>query len=139
MTSTPLDDNLIHLVMQLNRQLVKQMSGHGLPVDQWRVLSLLRENPDGMTMGSICERLGVQAPSMTKLIERMVGDALVYRVPSTSDRRVIMIMASEKGLAVLEETDRKTVLQYNEALSSEFDRQDVERLQKMLGRLLDKA
>lgn len=130
------DDNLINLVMQLNRQLVKQLAVEGLPADQWRVLSLLRETPDGLTMGGICERLSMQAPSLTKLIDRMVMEALVYRVPNPNDRRNVIILPSEKGLALLNETDSR-MTRYNHRLNAEFAPNDVEKLQKMLGHLLD--
>lgn len=136
MSSGTQDDSLIHLVMQLNRQLVRQLSGDGLPVDQWRALSLLRDHAEGLTMGAICERLSMQAPSLTKLIDRMVSEALVYRVPHPNDRRSVVILASDKGLAMLNETDSR-VTDYNRKLNTEFAPDEVQTLQEMLGRLLD--
>lgn len=130
------DDNLVHLVMQLNRQLVKQLAGDGLPMEQWRVLALLRANPDGMTMGSICEGMGMQAPSLTKLIDRMVGEALVYRVPNPNDRRNVIILASDRGVALFEETSDR-MERYQDRLNAEFEPKDVVKLHKMLGHLLN--
>ncbi|MDS9467696.1 MarR family transcriptional regulator [Paracoccus sp. MBLB3053] len=129
------DDGLVHMLMALNRQMVSQLSGDGLPVDQWRVLSLLRGNPDGLTMGGICEGMGMPAPSVTKLIDRMVAEALVYRIPNPRDRRVVVILASDKGKALLEETNGR-MGRYEDQLSAEFEAKDVAKLQEMLSHLL---
>ncbi|MFE3837162.1 MarR family winged helix-turn-helix transcriptional regulator [Pseudogemmobacter sonorensis] len=135
MSSKSLDDSLLHLVMQLNRQLVKQLAVEGLPVDQWRLLSMLDSAPDGLSMGNICEGLGMQPPSATKLVDKMVVDALVYRVPNPNDRRNVIILASEKGRGLFEQTTGR-VGRYEDRLSEEFEPKDVAKLQHMLGALL---
>ncbi|MDS9468478.1 MarR family transcriptional regulator [Paracoccus sp. MBLB3053] len=137
MSTQARDDSLVHVLMELNRQLVRQLSGDGLPVEQWRVLSLLHANPDGMTMRALGEGLSIAAPSMTKLIDRMVNEALVYRVPNPSDRRNVVILASDKGKALRDEADGR-MGKYEERLSSEFQPDDIAKLQAMLGRLLVK-
>lgn len=79
----------------------------GLPIEQYRILeSLLRK--DGQSMRELADEVFVDSASLTKIIDRMIGSADVYRAPEPTDRRKVLIFISEKG--------HKTLAELREAL-----------------------
>ena len=52
---------------------------------------------DGQAMGELAEGVLVDSPTLTKIIDRMVTNALVYRAPEPRDRRKVLIFLSTKG------------------------------------------
>jgi DNA-binding MarR family transcriptional regulator len=68
----------------------------GVPVPVWRVLAALSGSP-GETVTHLAEACLLQQPTMTKLLDRMVRDSIVKRVPDQRDRRVVRIMMLPRG------------------------------------------
>ncbi len=81
----------------------RKMSGGAmsLAVEQWRVLEILHER-SGRAMSDLAQLAFVELPTLSKMIDRMVGDALVYRSPDAEDRRRVLIFLSDRGKACLE-------------------------------------
>ncbi len=77
--------------------LERVLSPEGLPVDQWRVLERLADGR-GRTMTALAEELDVKLPSLSKLIDRMVGNALVQRAQDPADQRRVLVYVSDIGL-----------------------------------------
>ena len=49
-------------------------------------------------MGELAEAVLLNHPTLTKMVDRMVSDALVYRVQDADDRRkVLMLFRSRQG------------------------------------------
>ncbi len=72
-----------------------------LAVEQWRILEILHER-GGRSMSDLAQLAFVELPTLSKMIDRMVGDALVYRSPDAEDRRRVLIFLSDRGRACLE-------------------------------------
>ena len=72
-----------------------------LAVEQWRILEILHER-GGRSMSDLAQLAFVELPTLSKMIDRMVGDALVYRSPDAEDRRRVLIFLSDRGKACLE-------------------------------------
>lgn len=72
-----------------------------LAVEQWRVLEILHER-GGRSMSDLAQLAFVELPTLSKMIDRMVGDALVYRSPDAEDRRRVLIFLSDRGRACLQ-------------------------------------
>jgi DNA-binding MarR family transcriptional regulator len=98
-------DQIAYLIARTGWHLdaeLKTMSGaSGLPIEQCRILDLLHER-DGCPMSELAQHALVEAPTLTKIVDRMVADALVYRAPDIRDRRRVMIFLSDKGRACFE-------------------------------------
>jgi DNA-binding MarR family transcriptional regulator len=60
-----------------------------------------------MAMGAIAEELTLNGPTATKLIDRMVQDALVYHAPDPVDRRRVPVVLYKKGTSVLDAQSRR--------------------------------
>jgi MarR family transcriptional regulator, organic hydroperoxide resistance regulator len=63
---------------------------------QYLVLSALWET-DGLSVGAIGERLGLDSSNVTPLVKRMEGAGLVGRVRNPSDERQVVVSLTEAG------------------------------------------
>ena len=77
-----------------------------LSTSQYNVLRILRgSHPHGLTCGEIGERTVARDPDVTRLVDRLAKRALVKRTRSETDRRVVHVDITEKGLDLLRELD----------------------------------
>jgi MarR family transcriptional regulator, organic hydroperoxide resistance regulator len=92
---------LAHLERRLSRRLDSVLTSDGLTVDQWRVLEFLSDG-EGRPMSSIGAQISVPGATLTKLVDRLVDAALVYRVVGEVDRRRVLVFVAERGREVYE-------------------------------------
>ena len=111
--STAMKRNDHHLGLLLERagrvvgeRLDRAIGRDGVTSDHWRVLRLLAD-AEGHTMGELAERLQMNPPTLTKLVDRMVGKSLVQRAADLEDSRRVLVYATDGGLALLEELQGK--------------------------------
>ena len=77
-----------------------------LSTSQYNVLRILRgSHPTGLTCGQIGERTVARDPDVTRLVVRLGKRGLVKRTRSQTDRRVVEVDITQKGLEVLEKLD----------------------------------
>ena len=74
----------------------------GLTLDIWIVLGVLATKP-GQSMTNLADELSLNLPTVTKIIDRMVSDNLVYRKSHHRDRRRVLIFPTERGLELFHE------------------------------------
>lgn len=116
----------------VTRRLTEIVEAHGSTVEQWRVLTLLSDG-QGHPMGELAEFAFVPPPTLTRIVDRMVDDNLVYRRIDTGDRRRVLVVASTRG--------RRLYLKLQRALRGQLvpvltaDDAEVARLTDMLGHL----
>jgi DNA-binding MarR family transcriptional regulator len=67
-------------------------------LEEWRVLKILADGR-GHTMTEIAELAMLPAPTLTKLMDRMVSAALVYRRADDRDRRRVLAYLAGHGRA----------------------------------------
>lgn len=63
---------------------------------QYLVLSALWET-DGLSVGAIGERLGLDSSNVTPLVKRMEGAGLVSRVRNPADERQVVVSLTDAG------------------------------------------
>src|ERR671911_2106153 len=94
------DEDLAHLLSQAERRVTERLSAaleaEGLTLAQWRVLSLLADGA-GHPMTEAAEFAMLPAPTLTKVVDRMVSLNLVYRRPDLRDRRRGLIYSAAPG------------------------------------------
>jgi DNA-binding MarR family transcriptional regulator len=73
----------------------------GATVEEWRVTSLLADGA-GHTMSEIAEFALLPAPTLTKVVDRLVSAGLVYRRVDDADRRRVLVFLSGNGRAALD-------------------------------------
>jgi len=109
----------------------------GVTSDHWRVLRLLAD-AEGHTMGELAERLQMNPPTLTKLVDRMVGKSLVQRAADFEDSRRVLVYATDAGLALLEELQGK-VDQHHAALQALLGDRNARQLERLLTTLIEAA
>ncbi|GAA3231247.1 hypothetical protein GCM10017691_25010 [Pseudonocardia petroleophila] len=96
---TPLDRLLGRAEYRVARRVEAAAASEGLTVDHWRVLDLLADG-EGHTMTGIASSVGVPGPTLTKIVDRLVDTARVYRLADARDRRRVLVFLSDDGRAV---------------------------------------
>jgi DNA-binding MarR family transcriptional regulator len=93
---------LAHLLSQVEsrvtRRLVTVLRANDCELMEWRVLRLLADGR-GRPMSEIKDFVLLPGPTLTKLIDRMVADNLVYRRGDLEDRRRVLVCLAPRGVA----------------------------------------
>jgi DNA-binding MarR family transcriptional regulator len=89
-------------------------------------------------LGELADQVFVDSPTLTKIVDRMVTNADVYRAPDPHDRRKVLIFLSEKGKATFEDL-RSLVEEPESGLVGRLDRRDAKQLRSLLENLLDRS
>ena len=84
-------------VRLLRSRLDRALQSVGLRLGQFQVLRLLWEQ-DGLTPRELSERLGVEMPTVTRTVQRMLRDGLVRREAHPADARSVRIYLAQRGL-----------------------------------------
>ena len=78
----------------------------GLSTSLFNVLRILRgSHPTALTCGEIGERTIARDPDVTRLVDQLSARGLVARTRSRTDRRVVEVSITAKGLDLLRELD----------------------------------
>jgi DNA-binding MarR family transcriptional regulator len=115
------------------RQVERALGSGGPTLDQWRVLDLLADD-DGQSMIEIATYALVPPPTLTKIVDRLIDSALVYRRPDETDRRRILVFLSERGREV-HTTLAPRVARAEHEFVAELADTDVAHLVRLLGHL----
>lgn len=78
---------------------------YGLTPSQYNVLRILRGEGGPLPILEVADRLLTAVPGITGLVDRLEGCGLVARERSTSDRRVVFVSITPKGLELLGRLD----------------------------------
>lgn len=76
----------------------------GITFAQWRVLVLLTKTHDGLSQKEIAEGLGLEAPSLIPIIDKLENDGFVERRVDRNDRRNNRIFRAKKTFEIWETT-----------------------------------
>jgi DNA-binding MarR family transcriptional regulator len=107
-----------------------QLARIGLHSGQDSLLKALDEN-DGMAMSDLAATLGVQPPTVTKMITRLAAQDYVERRASTGDGRQSLVFLTERGRKAIQAIDKVWKRIEKDALS-DIDDKDRKRLRKLL-------
>lgn len=99
----PLDEDaleFIRLISGFNRQIERSLEARlkpaGVSIEHFRVLdALARQN--GMPMTELARHVLVDGPTLTKIVDRVIAAADVYRAADPGDRRKVLVFLSAKG------------------------------------------
>ena len=104
MPTEPTPD-LAHQLSRAERLLSGRMSAvlenEHCALEEWRVLMILSDG-QGHTMTEVADFAMVPAPTLTKLMDRMVSEGLVYRRADDKDRRRVLAYLADHGQALHE-------------------------------------
>jgi DNA-binding MarR family transcriptional regulator len=137
----PISDYLAYLIAQADRQLHRRLDeefrAEGVPVEQWRILKLLAES-NGRSMGELAEAALLNHPTLTKTIDRMVSQALVYRRADKADGRKVLIFISAQGRAAIERLNLLANSHQDEIVES-YGGREAEELKRLIEGLIQRT
>lgn len=84
------------LVRRVNASTAGILKEHDLSLEQWRVLDCLVRK-DEIAMTELAGAVLSPAPTVTRIVDKLVSRALVYRSSSMNDRRRVLVHASPRG------------------------------------------
>lgn len=118
---------------QLQRRLAATVEPHGITVQQYNVLRILRgASPEAVPTLEIATRMIEQAPGITRLLDRLEAKRLIERERCSKDRRRVLCTISQEGLALLAALDRPMM----ETLRACFDSLPADKTRQLI-QLLD--
>jgi DNA-binding MarR family transcriptional regulator len=133
-----------HLALLLERasravadRLGRSIGLGGITSDHWRVLKHLADEV-GHPMGEVAERLQINPPTLTKLIDRMVGKSLVQRAADPEDSRRVFVYATDAGLDLLRELQPR-IEEHQAALLRLLGERNARRLEALLLLLIEES
>jgi DNA-binding MarR family transcriptional regulator len=106
-------DDLVRAVMGTQRRALEHVEASGMAGPTYQALELLLRAPEHrLPMSRVARELSMTTGGVTKLADRLGRDGLIDRRNSASDRRVIFVVLTPKGV---EET-RKAQQLYRSAV-----------------------
>ncbi|MER5702517.1 MarR family winged helix-turn-helix transcriptional regulator [Micromonospora sp. NPDC020750] len=123
-------------ITRLNRRVRQARPVGDLTVTQLSALTSLRL-AGALTPRELADVERVQPPTMTKIVAKLEERGLVLRTPHPTDRRQVILSASEGGQAVLDQFERvrDEWLAHRLAELTESDRETLQRASEILQQL----
>jgi long-chain acyl-CoA synthetase len=95
--------SLGRVAARLSKQVELALVDVNLSIAQYRVLANLSEGPSAAS--ALAERLIVSRPSVTAIADGLVERGLVERTHNADDRRAVIHVLTDRGLATLSAAD----------------------------------
>jgi DNA-binding MarR family transcriptional regulator len=126
--------NIIYTSNWLEGKIKKNLKKHQLTVQQYNVLRILRgQSPEPITTSVIRERMLDKMSDASRIVDRLAKKDLLIRTTCPTDKRLVDIVISEKGLELLAVIDLEK--EQMEFLLNNLTQEEAE----TLNMLLDKA
>lgn len=78
----------------------------GLSQATWLALLNLSWFPEGLVQTELAERLGIEGPTLVRLLDRLEDEGLVARRAATEDRRCKRVVLTERAWPTVEQVKR---------------------------------
>jgi DNA-binding MarR family transcriptional regulator len=92
-------DGLTQLAFVIHGMLESRAAEHDLSVTQARLLGVLRDRTP--TMNELARLLGLDKSSVSGLVDRAERRGLVIRMPSTDDKRAVLVGLTDQGRSLI--------------------------------------
>jgi MarR family transcriptional regulator, organic hydroperoxide resistance regulator len=139
MAEVKMTEQLAYIIASVNRQLEEELQERlrpaGIPIEQLRILETL-DKSGAIPMGELATRALVEPPTLTKIIDRMVSDSLVFRSPDPADRRRVLILLAPAGKALFKRL-RKVSSAQEQRLAKQLSERKAEELRALLRELIE--
>ena len=110
--------------------ITRSLTASGLYAGQDGVILALAAS-DGLPAGSLAQKLGVKAPTMTRTIGRMEAQGFVERRPDAEDARLTKVYLTETGRNSVSEIE-SSAASCDELATRGFSEKDIRSLVRLL-------
>lgn len=104
LTTTSLLEAVTVAQRELARRVVTALAPEGFTVDQWLILHTLAGGA-GHSMGELADALMMANPTLTRCVDALVDQSLVFRRQDAEDRRRFTVHLARQGHARLVRLD----------------------------------
>jgi DNA-binding MarR family transcriptional regulator len=127
--------NIIFTASWLDCLMNRNMRQYGLTNPQYNILRILKgSHPHGLSVLDIKSRMLDRSSNVSRLVEKLRESGLVERMPSSEDRRMVVVSISDKGLTMLDQIGQDIFASQGQLPGGKMT--EAELIQ--LGELLDK-
>ncbi|RZV60276.1 MAG: MarR family transcriptional regulator [Flavobacteriaceae bacterium] len=95
--------NIMYTANWLNSRQNEFFKPYGISPQQFNILRILKGSGEPLKVQVIKERMIERSPNATRLMDKLCEKGLIERIPCQEDRRVVHIVITKKGLALLKE------------------------------------
>jgi MarR family transcriptional regulator for hemolysin len=99
-------------------------------------MSTIAHSPQLSAQVEIAKRIGIEGPTLTRMLDMLEADKLVERLPDPSDRRANRIRLTKKGEEVLAEINA-VADELRTQLLARFDPEGIDKANDFIAQLLD--
>ncbi|CAM5385730.1 MarR family winged helix-turn-helix transcriptional regulator [Streptomyces coeruleorubidus] len=109
---------LLHLLTRAERLSARRVQSvldeFDCSIEAWRVLDLLSDG-EGHHMTALADHAFLPAPSLTKLIDQLVDQNLVFRRVDPADRRRVLVQLTPRGMRRRQRLSRAVLADWGES------------------------
>lgn len=103
----------------------------GLSQARWMVLLHLHKRGDGVMQKALAEWIGIEGPTLVRLLDRMTEDGWIERRESSTDRRSKTVHLTEQSSAIIKQIN-KIAAQLRQELLANIDPADLQTCMQVL-------
>lgn len=129
-TLADLSPALTQAARSMRTVMTRSLTASGLYAGQDGVILALSAN-DGLPAGSLAQKLGVKAPTMTRTIGRMEAQGFVERRPDAEDARLTKVYLTETGRNSVSQIE-SSAASCDELATRGFSEKDIRSLVRLL-------
>lgn len=129
-TLADLSPALTQAARSMRTVITRSLTASGLYAGQDGVILALAAS-DGLPAGSLAQKLGVKAPTMTRTIGRMEAQGFVERRPDAEDARLTKVYLTETGRNSVSEIE-SSAASCDELATRGFSEKDIRSLVRLL-------
>ncbi|MBI3793573.1 MAG: MarR family transcriptional regulator [Nitrospinae bacterium] len=109
----------------------------GLSQAKWRVLLNISKHKGALNQTHLAECIGVETPTLVRLLDRLEKDGWVKRLDSPADRRVKIVKLGPKAGTVMKVIN-KTSLDTRKEITSSVSAAEMKKLVSILAKISHK-
>jgi len=129
--------NIIFSANWLHEKIKDFLEAEGITPQQYNILRILRGNKQPMSTLQIRERMLDKMSDTSRIVERILKKGLVEKKVCSTDKRLVDVNISKKGIAVLESLDKKN--QKLDSILQALSAEEAAVLNKLLDKMRDPA
>ncbi len=129
--------NIIFSANWLNEKIKIFLDVEDITLQQYNILRILRGSHKPMSTLQIRERMLDKMSDTSRIVERILKKGLVEKKVCSSDKRLVDVIISKKGLAVLEKLDTKNA--ELDSILQALTKEDAQALNRLLDKMRDRS
>lgn len=106
---------------RLRARFTERLKSHDQTEARWSALYMLADAPSGLIQTELAERMGVEGPTLVRLLDALQAQGLISRRPSQYDRRAKVLFIEPAGRKLISEVDGVAAKLRNEVFEGVSD------------------